>query len=173
MVRSGSFKSYFQANSQTERIIGFYFPGEVIGFNAIASNHHEDTAVALETSSVCEINYANLLSLETKVPSLYRQLLVLMSQQLEPNRATSPGCDASQRIAIFLANLSLRYQHLGLASTQFRLSMSRQDIGQYLGLSTETVSRVLAQLARSGVIGVVRREIEILDMSALHGLSCK
>jgi CRP/FNR family transcriptional regulator, anaerobic regulatory protein len=170
-VRSGTFKSYKSHQNNQAHITGFYFPGELIGFESLHSKHYSTTIIALETSSVCEINYDMLLKTSTKIPKLQKQLFQLMSQKLCDNMIHLSICGAEQRIALFLLSISKRFMLRGFSSKQFHLSMSRQDIGNYLGLATETVSRILSQFSIDAIVEVKRRDITLKDIDSLCAIA--
>tara|TARA_R110000868_G_scaffold362686_2_gene624887 strand:+ start:3425 stop:4138 length:714 start_codon:yes stop_codon:yes gene_type:complete len=171
-IRSGTFKLCAPGNNDIEVIEGFYLAGELIGFNAIASEIYPATAIALETSSVCVIPFDDLFTLAGQLPALRRQLVNLMSEKLQPEFKVSFNSGAEERIATFLLSISSRLQKRGYAVETFHLSMSRQDIGTYLGLATETVSRILTKLQDKDIIDVQRREIKINDFRQLQIMSC-
>ncbi|MCO7223948.1 fumarate/nitrate reduction transcriptional regulator Fnr [Pleionea sp. CnH1-48] len=177
-VRSGSLKSYTISEDGIEQVTGFYLPGEIIGLDAISSQVHPSYAKALETSMICALPFESLESLATGIPSLQRQLLNVMSNEIRDdqelmlllNKKTS-----EERMAAFLVNLSIRFGQRGLSSRVFRLTMSRRDIGNYLGLAVETVSRVLTKLQKQEYILVDDKEITFTNpekLSELAGVMC-
>ncbi len=170
-IRSGSFKSVKSVGDE-ERIVGLYLPGELLGFHAISTEHYQTSAIALETSSVCEIPFDKLFAISSKLPSLQKHLLALMSEKLSHDYAIDPNSSAQERIARFLLSVSGRLSRRGLSASQFHLSMSREDIGAYLGLAPETVSRQFAKLQKDGVLRFHRRDMELLDIRRLQILSC-
>lgn len=146
--------------------MGFHLPGELIGLDAIAEGDHPLAAKALETTSVCEIPFSDLESLSTRVHGLQHQLLRIMSQEIrddEHNMVILGQKSAEERLAAFLIGLSNRFKRRGFSDTQFNLSMSRSDIGNYLGLALETVSRLFTRFQNEGLIRVDRKHIELLD----------
>lgn len=168
VVRSGSFKTYgFSANG-TEQIINFNLPGEVLGFDALTEEQHTLRAQALETSSVCEITFKDLFLLAAELPSLQRRLLNLASCHNEKHSLFSLNSSALERLAAFLMDLSDRFKKRGLSPTKFFLSMSRQDIANYLGLTNETTSRMFSQLVKNGTIALENRYIQLLDLRKLQ-----
>lgn len=171
-VRSGSFKSYTTMSYGEEQIMGFYLPGEILGFDGIKSGKSQLSCVALETSSVCEIPFNKLLSLASRLPEIQRQLLIFMSEKYGPEETIPINSTAEQRVAGFILGLSRRFKRCGYSERQFRLSMSRQDIGNYLGLATETISRILGQLQHKKITSVCRRDITIHDFRYLQKMSC-
>ncbi len=169
-VRSGAFKTSTLTVDGEEQVTGFYLPGEILGMDGLGTNTHTNTARALESSSICEIPFVRLEALSSQIPSLQRHFFQLMSREIQSDQqlmlllARKP---ADARLAAFLLNLGTRYKRRGLSQRRLRLPMSRNDIGNYLGLAVETVSRIFTRLQSSGVLGVAGKEIEILDMAAL------
>ncbi|MEW7847855.1 fumarate/nitrate reduction transcriptional regulator Fnr [Massilia aurea] len=172
-VRFGHFKT-FQVNASGEaQITGFQMAGELLGMDAIGGTHHCD-AEALEDSEVCEIPFARLEELFGEVPALLRHFHRIMSQEItrEQNVMLLLGnMRAEQRFAVFLVNLSARYAARGYSSTQFQLRMSREDIGNYLGLTIESISRLLSRFRKQGWLEVDKREIVLLDPTRLKALA--
>jgi len=172
-VRFGHFKTY-QVNAAGEaQITGFQMAGELLGMDAISGTHHCD-AVALESSEVCEIPFARLEDLFGEVPALLRHFHRIMSQEItrEQNVMLLLGnMRAEQRFAVFLVNLSARYATRGYAANRFGLRMSREDIGNYLGLTIESISRLLSRFKKQGWIEVDKRELTLLDPAKLKALA--
>ena len=169
-VRSGSVKSYSIDEEGDELVTGFYFPGEVLGMDGIGQNRHESSAVALETSSVCEIPFDHLGELSQAIPMLQHNCFQLMSQEIVEDRrlmALLSKRHADQRVATFLLTISARKARSRLSDTVFRLPMSRADMGNYLGLTVETISRVFNRLQKQQVLLVNNKEITVLDKEAL------
>lgn len=171
-VHSGSFKAFQSGAVGQEKVMGFYLPGELFGFNAIYPQQYTLSLQALEVSSVCELSYEGLLELARELPVLQNQLMALMSQQLSQNQRINRQATAEQNIAAFLLDLSARLQKRGLSPYKFMLTMSRQDIANYLGLANETVSRLFKRLQAAGVIDVNRREIELVNIRELQIMMC-
>lgn len=165
-IRVGHFKT-FQINSAGEQqITGFQMPGELLGMDAIGANRHHCGAVALEDSEVCEIPFAKLEDLFSEMPTLLRHFHRLMSQEITREQNAMlllGGMRAEQRLAVFLVNMGARYAARGYSSSNFQLRMMREDIGNYLGLTIESISRLLSRFKKGGFLKVSNREIEILD----------
>lgn len=169
-VRSGSLKTYATSEDGQEQVMGFLLPGELVGLDAIASDCHPLAAKALETTSVCEIPFDQLEWLSSQLPDLQRQMLRVMSQEIQDDEQSMLALgqrSAEERLASFLVSLSNRYKRRGFSSTQFNLTMSRGDIGNYLGLALETVSRLFTRFQNEGLLKVERRHIELLDRDRL------
>ena len=170
-VRSGSFKSVGSSRAGEEKVTGLHLPGEVIGLDAINNRQHGYDAVALEDSEVCVVPYAKLTALALRVPALQSQLLRILSGDISRDQGLmllAGAMDAEQRIAAFLLSLSRRYQNLGYAAARFSLRMTREDIGSYLGLTLETVSRVFSRLQRDGLLAAHQKDVELKDLPALR-----
>ncbi|MCB1615720.1 MAG: fumarate/nitrate reduction transcriptional regulator Fnr [Pseudomonadales bacterium] len=169
-VRSGSFKAYSITDSGEVQVTGFYLPGEILGMDGISSRHHCASAVALEVSSVCEIPFERLEGLATKLPSLQHHFFRIMGKEIikDQQMLTLLGCNsADERLSSLLLSISARNSSRHLSATKFRLAMTRSDIGNYLGITVETVSRSFGRLQKNNVLKVTNKEIEILDMDAL------
>jgi len=177
-VRSGSLKTYATSEDGSEQVMGFHLPGEIVGLDAIADGHHPLSAKALETTSLCEIPFTDLESLSRQLPSLQHQMLRVMSQEIrddEQNMVVLGQKSAEERLAAFLISLSNRFHKRGFSANQFNLSMSRGDIGNYLGLALETVSRLFSRFQNEGLLRVDRKHIELLDrdkLSIYSGTHC-
>lgn len=171
-VRSGSFKSVSNKVSNQEQVVGFYLPGELLGFDGIHSGQYKMTSLALETSSICEIPFNQLLTLSAELPSLQQQFVRLMSEKLNPQLSISINNTAEQRLASFLLRISNRYKQCGHADDEFNLTMSRDDIGNYLGLATETISRLFTTMQNNAILKVARRSIKIQDFRRLQLMVC-
>jgi CRP/FNR family transcriptional regulator len=170
-VRSGALKAYSMTDDGQEQVTGFYLPGEVFGMDGVCHDRYASSAVALETSSICEIPFERLGALSARIPSLQRHFFNLMSQEIAHDQQliTLLGKNsAEQRIAALLLSISSRNARRKLSATAFRLPMSRIDIGNYLGLTVETISRVFNRFQKSGLLKVDQREIVILQPDALH-----
>ena len=169
-VRSGSLKTYATSEDGQEQVMGFHLPGELIGLDGIAEGDHPLAARALETTSVCEIPFHDLESLSTQLPGLQRQLLRVMSKEIrndEHSMVSRGQKSAEERLASFLIGLSNRFMRRGFSANQFNLSMSRSDIGNYLGLALETVSRLFTRFQNEGLLRVDRKHIELIDRERL------
>ena len=163
-VRSGAFKTVGVSREGTEKITGFHLPGELLGLEAINGGRHGYNAVALEDSEVCIIPFAQLEQMALTLPALQHQLLRLVSGDISRDHGLMlllGSMTAEQRLAAFLLSLARRHQRLGYAGDRFLLRMTREEIGNYLGLTLETVSRLLSRFQREELIGVHQRDVEI------------
>jgi len=142
-VRSGSIKTYTESEQGDEQITGLYLPGELLGLDAIHDHRHPCSAIALETTSLCEIPFDTLEALSKKMPSLNLQLFRIMSKDIASDQTLlmlMAQKNSEERLAAFLVNLSSRLKLRNFSETEFFLSMSRKDIGNYLGLTIVTIS---------------------------------
>ena len=173
-IKSGSVKIYSIADDGSEQITGFLLPGELAGMDAINTGQHNSYAKALETTSFCEMPFAQLEELAGQLPSLQHQLLRLMSKEIvkEGEMLMQLGKKtAEERLASMLLSFSTRFKERGFSPTEFNLSMSRNDIGNYLGLVVETVSRLFTRFQEQGLIYVKGKYIRLIDMQALGKLA--
>lgn len=173
-IRSGSIKLFLVDKNGVEQILGFYFPGEILGLDAIDTKKHICTAIAMETSSYCSFPFAHLADICSRVSELQNQMFRLMSRELTYENElllTIGKKNAEERLATFLITLSGRFQRLGYSSKEFKLAMSRQEIANYLGLTIETVSRILSRFQKEQIIDVARKQISIKNLEMLHKLS--
>lgn len=168
--RSGFFKTYVDGPDGQSQTIAFPMAGDVVGLDGIETDTHRLNVVALDDGEVCVIPYAHFESLATRVPSLQRQLHKLMSREIVREQELMKllgGMRAEARVAAFLIALSDKFAIRGYSASQFRLRMSREEIGSYLGLKLETVSRVLSRFQESGLIDVELRSLVINDAKKL------
>ena len=170
-INSGSFKTRILHEDGREQVTGFQMTGEIIGLDAISTDIHTCEAIAMENSGVCELPFHKLETLSRDIPSLQRHLHKIMSREIVRDQGIMlllGSMRAEERLAAFLLTLSQRYAARGLSPTQFQLRMSRQEIGSYLGLKLETVSRAFSHFQEYGVISVKVRAIEIVNMTDLQ-----
>lgn len=173
-VRSGSIKVFTIDDEGEEQVIGFYLPGELLGMDAIDSRIHKSTAKSLETSSVCEIPFDSIEDLSSSIRNLQVHMYKLLSREIRIDQELQmllAKKTAEERIGAFLMNLSMRYEQRRLSSTRFRLPMARSDIGNYLGLAVETVSRIFTRMQTMGILKVEGKEVEILDRRSLCNIA--
>ena len=173
-IRAGTIKTYTITNEGEEQITGFYFPGELLGMSGFDSNEYPVSAKVLETTTVCEIPFERLDDLSGQLPELRRQLLRTMSKEIREEQQMMlllSKKNAEERVATFLVKLSHRFKERGYSETSFRLSMSRNEIGNYLGLAVETVSRIFTRFQKSDLLVVEGKEVHIQDIDKLYQLS--
>lgn len=173
-IRSGSVKTYTITEDGSEQVTGFHLPGEIIGLDAINSNQHPCAAKALETTSICELPFNRLDELASQIPGLGRQLMRIMSREIQADEELLMLLgkkSAEERLAALLMSLSRRYKERGFSPREFHLSMSRNDIGNYLGLAVETVSRLFTRFQQQGLIEVRYKYIRLQQIDALQALA--
>lgn len=173
-IRSGSVKTYTITEDGSEQVTGFHLPGEIIGLDAINSNQHPCAAKALETTSICELPFNRLEELASQIPGLGRQLMRIMSREIQGDEELLMLLgkkSAEERLAALLMSLSRRYKERGFSSREFHLSMSRNDIGNYLGLAVETVSRLFTRFQQQGLIEVRYKYIRLQQIDTLQTLA--
>jgi CRP/FNR family transcriptional regulator, anaerobic regulatory protein len=170
-IRTGFFKTQVLHEDGREQVTGFQMPGEIIGLDAICSDAHTCDAVALDDSEICEIPFDRLEELSREIPGLQRHLHKIMSREIVRDQGIMMllgSMRAEERLAAFLLNLSQRFSARGYSASSFHLRMTRQEIGSYLGLKLETVSRTLSHFHEYGLLNVRVREVEIMDMLRLR-----
>jgi len=169
-ICAGAVKSVVIHSDGAEYILGFYLPGEVLGFEAIHTQKYPYALIALAETLVCELPFAEVMRLANKSPGLQQQLLKLASQRLNTDTCIH-FAEAQQKVIAFLLNISERLNRTTGSQHVFELPMSRQDIGNHLGLAMETISRVLRRLQNQGLLKIEHRSIELLSIFELKTLS--
>lgn len=173
-IKLGHFKTQRVDRNGAQQITGFQMPGELLGMDAIGGGQYQCDAFALEDSEVCEIPFSKLEELFADLPPLLRHFHRLMSQEITREQNVMlmlSNMRAEQQFSAFLVNLSMRYAARGYSSTSFQMRMSREDIGNYLGLTIESISRLLTRFKNRGLILVDKREIQLLDPEGLKALA--
>ena len=171
-IKSGTFKSYSINTDGDEQISGFNLPAELLGMDGVHSRKHCVSIIALENSFVCELPFDQLLILAAQIPALQHQLFHIMSQNYTPQLHVSINSHAETRFASFLLNISRRLQERGFVARDFTLSMTREEIGNYLGLATETISRLFNHFQENNILVVKHRQVHLNDLRALQTLAC-
>jgi CRP/FNR family transcriptional regulator, anaerobic regulatory protein len=167
-IRSGFFKSSVVLEDGRDQVTGFHMAGEILGMDGIGTDSHNADVIALEDSEVCIIPYEHLVE-----PRLQRQLQKVMSRELVRDQGLMMllgTMKAEERLAAFLLNLSQRFVARGFSPHEFHLRMTRDEIGSYLGLSLETVSRLFSRFQDDGLITVQQKHICILDVPGLRAV---
>jgi CRP/FNR family transcriptional regulator len=169
-IRSGFIKTSIVTDDGREQVTGFHMMGDVIGIDAIAGGRHPGDAIALEDTELCQIPFATLENLSREMPTLQRKLYHMMSQEIQRERETMlllGTMRAEERVASFLLSLGRRYQARGYSAVRFLLRMTRADIGSFLGLRLETVSRLFSRFQAERLLRVDSKSLEILDPNGL------
>ena len=172
-LRSGAAKRTLLQEDGREQILGFPMPGDIIGMEAIGGGEHSTTVIALDLCAVVEIPFDAVERLLEDNPAVTRLLYRLMSAALRDEHGWMAALgllSADERMAAFLLDLSSRFSARGFSAQRFMLRMTRAEIGSFLGLTLETISRVLSRFQKLGLLNVTRREIELLDMTALRAI---
>lgn len=172
-VRTGFFKTCVSSEDGRDQVTGFQMAGELLGLDGISTERHACDAVALEDSQVCVIPYAQLESLSREFGDLQRQFHKIMSREIVRDHGVMlllGSMRAEERLAAFLLNLTQRLQARGFSASSLVLRMTREEIGSYLGLKLETVSRAFSKFQEQGLLEVKQRQIRILDQDGLHRL---
>ncbi len=170
-IRSGFLKTCVLEQDGRQQVTGFHMTGELLGLDAISSEIHTCDAVALEDSEVCEIPFAKLEEISLSIPSLMHHFHKIMSREIVRDHGVMlllGSMKAEERLASFLLNLSRRFSIRGYSEYNFNLRMTREEIGSYLGLKLETVSRVLSRFQENRLIEVQHKDVEIKDLDRLN-----
>jgi len=172
-VRAGFFKTCVTSEEGRDQVTGFQMAGELLGLDGIGSDRHTCDAVALEDSQVCVIPFNMLEDLSREFSDLQRQFHRIMSREIVREHGVMlllGSMRAEERLAAFLLNLTQRLQVRGYSANSLVLRMTREEIGSYLGLKLETVSRAFSKFQDDGVLEVKQRQIHVLDPEALQKL---
>jgi len=172
-VRTGFFKTCVSAEDGREQVTGFQMAGELIGLDGIGTEQHTCDAIALEDSQVCVIPFHQLEDLSRELSDLQRQFHRIMSREIVRDHDMMlllGSMRAEERVAAFMLNLTQRLHARGFSASSLVLRMTREEIGSYLGLKLETVSRAFSKLQDDGVLEVKQRQIRVLDQPALQAL---
>jgi CRP/FNR family transcriptional regulator len=169
-IRTGFFKTCISSEDGREQVTGFQMAGEIIGLDGIVSDHHSCNAVALEDADVCVMPFANVEELSREFPVLQRHVHKIMSREIVRENSIMMllgNMRAEERIAAFLLNLVQRLHARGFSQSEFILRMTREEIGSYLGMKLETVSRTFSKFSDEGIIEVKQRYVRIIEPDAL------
>ena len=170
-VRFGFFKTTVLAEDGRDQVTGFQMAGELLGMDGISTDHHTCDAVALEDSEVCVIPFSRLEELSREVPALQSHFHRVMSREIVRDHSVMMllgSMRAEERLAAFLTNLSQRFLTRGYSASEFYLRMTREEIGSYLGLKLETVSRLFSRFQDEGLIHVQQKHVRIVDTARLR-----
>lgn len=173
-IRAGVIKLYSFSDTGEEVIHGFYLPGDVLGVDALNTRFHSLSAIAIDTVSVCALPFDELSDLSLKIPSLNHQIMNVMSKEVNEGRSHSEMLikrNADQRVAQFIWNMAERYRNRGYIYDEFRLSILHRDVALYLGLTPETVSRILAKFHAENIVTWKKKEVRIHNEHALCTLA--
>jgi CRP/FNR family transcriptional regulator len=169
-IRTGFFKTCVTSEDGREQVTGFQMAGEIIGMDGIVTDHHNCNAIALEDAEVCVMPFAMVEDLSRELPALQRHVHRIMSREIVRENSVMMllgNMRAEERLAAFLLNLLQRLHARGLSQSELVLRMTREEIGSYLGLKLETVSRAFSKFSEEGIIEVKQRYVKILEPEAL------
>jgi len=169
-IRTGFFKTCVSTEDGREQVTGFQMAGEIIGLDGIVTDYHSCNAVALEDAEVCVMPFANVEDLSREFPLLQRHVHKIMSREIVRENSVMMllgNMRAEERLAAFLLNLVQRLHARGFSQSELTLRMSREEIGSYLGMKLETVSRAFSKFSDEGIIEVKQRYVHILNSDAL------
>jgi CRP/FNR family transcriptional regulator len=172
-IRSGFFKTSLIDNDGREQVTGFFMGGELLGMEGVGSGRYDGNAVALEDSEVCVMPFGLVEEMSRELPSLQRHLHSVLAREIVRDHGVMMllgSMRAEERLATFLINLSRRFLRRGYSSSDFHLRMTREELGSYLGLKLETVSRLFSQFQKDGLIEVNQKHVRILDIAGLEGV---
>ena len=170
-VRSGFFKTSVVDGDGREQVTGFSMGGELLGMDGIAGGSYNSAAIALEDSEVCVMPYDLIEEIAAEVPSLQRRMNAVLAREIVRDHGVMMllgSMRAEQRLATFLINLSRRFTARGYSPSEFHLRMTREEIGSYLGLKLETVSRLFSRFQEEGLIAVHQKHVRIVDIPGLE-----
>ena len=172
-IRSGFFKTSLVDGEGREQVTGFFMGGELVGLDGIGAGTYNGTAIALEDSEVCVLPYALIEELAREIPTLQRHLHAVLAREIVRDHGVMMllgSMRAEERLATFLINLSKRFTRRGYSASEFHLRMTREEIGSYLGLKLETVSRLFSQFQKDGLMEVQQKHVRIASIAGLERL---
>jgi len=172
-VKLGSLKTTVLSDDGREQVAGYHMAGDLLGLDGMGEDRHGCEAIALEDSELCVLPFTRIEELARHVPALQHNLHKFLSREIERDHRVMlllGSMRAEERLAAFLLNLSERYRARGYSSTEFVLRMTREEIGSYLGLKLETVSRLFSKFQEEGLVMVAGRSVKIIDMPILKQL---
>lgn len=175
-IRSGSVKTSVLTDDGRVQVTGFHFAGKVLGLDAIVTSQYNCEATALEATAVCEVPFTRFEELSREIPDLQYKMLQIMSLEILDSRELMMllgTMSAEKRIATYLLRMRQSVETNDSSPVQFNMSMSRCDIGNYLGMAEETVCRILTRFQEEGLITAQRRQITLNDLDRLRAVACR
>jgi CRP/FNR family transcriptional regulator len=172
-IRSGFFKTSLVDGEGREQVTGFFMGGELIGLDGLGSGAYNGSAIALEDSEACVLPYALIEEMAREIPTLQRHLHSVLAREIVRDHGVMMllgSMRAEERLATFLLNLSKRFVRRGYSASEFHLRMTREELGSYLGLKLETVSRLFSAFQKDGWIDVQQKHVRIVDIAGLEGV---
>jgi CRP/FNR family transcriptional regulator len=170
-IRSGFFKASVVDGEGREQVTGFFMGGELLGMDGLGSGAYHGTATALEDSEICVLPYALIEEMSREVPALQRHLHAVLAREIVRDHGVMMllgSMRAEQRLATFLLNLSRRLVRRGYSPSDFHLRMTREEIGSYLGLKLETVSRLFSAFQKDGLLDIDQKHVRITSIAGLE-----
>ena len=172
-IRTGFFKTCVSSEDGRDQVTGFQMAGEIMGLDGIVSDHHTCDAIALEDAEVCVMPFEHIEELSREINALQHHVHKIMSREIVREHGVMlllGSMRAEERLAAFLLNLVQRLHARGFSQSELVLRMTREEIGSYLGLKLETVSRTFSKFAEEGIVEVKQRHVRILNAEALKNL---
>jgi CRP/FNR family transcriptional regulator len=172
-IRSGFFKTSLNDGEGREQVTGFFMGGELMGMEGVGTGRYSGNAIALQDSEVCVLPFNLVEELAREIPTLQRHLHSVLAREIVRDHGVMMllgSMRAEQRLATFLLGLSKRFLRRGYSASDFHLRMTREELGSYLGLKLETVSRLFSQFQKDGLIAVEQKHVRILDIAGLERL---
>lgn len=172
-IRTGFFKTCVASEDGRDQVTGFQMAGEVVGLDGIVNDYHTCDAVALEDAEVCVMPFDRIEELSRAVNSLQRHVHKIMSREIVREHGVMlllGSMRAEERLATFLLNLVQRLHARGFSQSELILRMTREEIGSFLGLKLETVSRTFSRFAEESIVEVKQRHVRILNTDALKDI---
>jgi len=173
VIRSGFFKTSNSLSDGREQVTGFQMAGELIGLDGIVSERHNCIATALEDSEVCALNFSDLEEASRELPALQQHIHKIMSREIVRENGILMllgNLTAEERLAVFLLNLTQRLKARGFSESELELRMTRTEIGSYLGLTINTISRLFSKFKAAGILDVKMRSVKILNHTQLKSI---
>ena len=170
-IRSGFFKTSLVDGEGREQVTGFFMGGELMGLDGLGTGRYNGAAIALEDSEVCVMPFALIEEMSREVPALQHHLHAVLAREIVRDHGVMMllgSMRAEERLATFLINLSKRFVRRGYSASDFQLRMTREELGSYLGLKLETVSRLFSRFQDDGLIEVQQKHVRIVDTAGLE-----
>jgi CRP/FNR family transcriptional regulator len=172
-IRSGFFKTSVVDDEGREQVTGFFMAGELMGLDGLGSGSYHGSAIALEDSDVCVLPYSLIEEMSREIPALQRHLHAVLAREIVRDHGVMMllgSMRAEERLATFLLNLSKRLLRRGYSASDFHLRMTREEIGSYLGLKLETVSRLFSAFQKDGLVAIEQKHVRIVSIAGLEGV---
>jgi CRP/FNR family transcriptional regulator len=170
-IRTGFFKTCITSEDGSDQVTGFQMAGEVIGLDGIVHDHHTCDAVALEDAEICAMPFGQIEDLSREVTALQHHVHKIMSREIVREHGVMlllGSMRAEERLAAFLLSLAQRLHARGFSKSELVLRMTREEIGSFLGLKLETISRTFSKFVDDGIVDVKQRHVHILNTQALQ-----